>query len=163
MSVDPDILAIQRKRRQEGRCIACGVTSSPDTLCAEHRKTLAYCPVCETLYTRRPGTPPRDSSAYCTSCLSAQSRQRHTGRTRTEWRSDIGRRRRQLLPEIIKHYKRKEPIPVIATALGLTSKQLDKLIQAARRYGEWPNGLQRKPSRRKAHHGKPQGNTRDER
>jgi len=72
MTIDPDILAIQRQRRQQGRCLACGKHTPRAALCVGCRKTLAYCPTCERLYTRRAALDASRATEYCSECRAQQ-------------------------------------------------------------------------------------------
>lgn len=149
---DPDILAIQRKRRQQGRCVACGKREEryrgrPATLCGGCVLTLAFCPGCESVYERKPGLTQGQASQYCTACNTAHKRA--DGRSWSGYIADIRARRRRLLPELIKRYRKPGVSQAKAgAALGLTRAQTDQIIRDARMHGEWPEGL-----RRRAHHG----------
>lgn len=151
MTTDPDILAIRRKRRREGRCLNCGVKAPRAVLCAVCRATLAYCAMCEALYTRRPGLDKRRGSEYCTDCGAASARGRRSRRTKTEYIAAAQAWRHAQLPEIVRRYRKKEPVIQIAQALGITPTVCHRLIRDARLHGEWPAGLWRCRHKEKAH------------
>ena len=155
MTHDPDILAIQRKRRQEGYCIQCGRRVScpngrPPVLCGSCRKTLAYCPNCERLFERRPNMNPRHATEYCPTCNTLNKRVTAGKRPRTQYIADIQAKRHALLPELIKRYKKGEHLGAVGAALGMDRSQVDRIIRDARVRGEWPPELRR--NRRKVMH-----------
>lgn len=156
MSVDPDILAIRRKRRQEGKCAACGARSGRLALCDTHRATLAYCPDCADIYQRRASFPSTCATQRCPKCSTAVSRRKRGGRTRAQY---LATTQARLIPEIMARYRKGEPLDKTARAVGLTRIQIDHLISYARKSGKWPKGLRRVG---RDGHGKPGRNTRDE-
>lgn len=79
MTVDPDIRAIRRQRRQEGRCMACGERTPHAALCVSCRATLAYCPACEALYARRVRFAADRATEYCADCRAQQYRRKCAG------------------------------------------------------------------------------------
>lgn len=79
MITDPDIRAIRRQRRQQGRCMACGERTPHAALCADCRATLAYCPACEALYPRRKRFAADRATEYCADCRAQQYRRKCAG------------------------------------------------------------------------------------
>lgn len=148
--IDPDILSIQRGRRQRGECLICGRKAPRAVLCVEHRAAWAYCPTCENIFPRRPALNPAFSSEYCTACDTESARKRRGMRTKAEYLADIQAFRHSLLPELIKRYRRREPVNQIAAALGITPTVCNRIIRDARKRGEWPAGLWRCRHRKKA-------------
>lgn len=159
MTHDPDILAIQRKRRQEGHCIPCGrpvecPNGRPPVLCEGCREKLAYCPNCERLFARRKNMNPRHATEYCAACNTLNKRTTAGKRPRAQYITDIQAKRHALLPTLIKYYRSGENLTMVAPALGLTRPQIDRIIRDARARGEWPDELRRNPHRRKATNGR---------
>ena len=138
---DPDVLSIQRKRRQQGRCLRCGVKTR-GTLCIACRVAWRACPRCERVYDRRDachnGARP---SCYCKPCHNIQVH--GVCRTAAE---DRARRRaapHPLLPAIMRMYRRGLPSPEIGAALGISDNTVRQIITRARKNGQWPAGLRR--------------------
>ena len=151
---DPDILAIQRKRRQDGYCIPCGrrvacPTGRPPVLCEACRKKLAYCPACEAIYPRRANLNPRHATEYCPTCNKLNKRASAGKRPYHQYLADIQAKRHALLPELIKRYRRGEHLAAVAVAIGMTRSQTDRIIRDARMRGEWPEELRRNQHRKR--------------
>lgn len=145
MTIDPDILAIRRRRRQQGRCVACGKHAGIAVLCAGCRTTLVYCPRCEELRARPPGARHTCSSLYCPPCNTQRSREYHGWHgTVAEYQERRRARRRELLPHVIRRYRAGENLSATARALGLTREEIDHMISQARTRGEWPAELRRR-------------------
>lgn len=143
MTTDPDILAIRRRRRQEGRCLACGARVPRTALCGTCRARLAYCPVCETVYPRRAGLDPRRATEYCRACMTLAVRKRTGARSYDRYLADVQALRHRVLPEILRRYARGENLTSVAHVLGLTRSQIDRIIRDARLRSEWPAELRR--------------------
>lgn len=143
MTVDPDLLAIQRQRRQQGRCLHCGTRTPRAALCAACRETRRYCPRCEVVWEldRPRRTPDGRSSAYCPPCGNITrngprpSRQRYLAAQRG---AD-----HPLLSEIIRRYRAGESYNTIARALQIPRGTVSSLITHARATGRWPARLAR--------------------
>lgn len=149
MTIDPDILQIRRKRRQEGDCLKCGVSivrrnGRPPVLCDRCIAAWAYCPNCEVLFERRPALNPRHATEYCPECNMLNKRISAGKRPYDRYLEDIQARRHEMLPDIIRRYKRGQNMTEAAIALGITRTQIDTLIRDARVRGEWPDELRRR-------------------
>jgi len=147
-AIDPDILAIQRKRRQKGLCVSCGrlerKNGRPAALCARCRTTLAYCPSCEALYARPTYLRAGHSSAFCRRCKMLYKREMEGKRSLDVYLAERRVKRHAVLPELIRLYKHGQTRAQIAVALGLSKDRIDTLISNARRQGEWPKELRRR-------------------
>lgn len=144
LTIDPDILAIRRRRRQEGRCVACGVRSGRAALCDVCRATLAYCAACGATYPRRPGLAVWCTSDYCTPCKVQYQREARGGVTCAEHSARLVARRQALLRQVIRLYRAGATYDAIATALDIPRSTLASVMTFARRRGEWPAGLRRR-------------------
>jgi hypothetical protein len=143
--IDTDLLAIQRKRRQQKRCLACGTPTPRAALCGVCRETLRYCPRCESVYdalfTSQRSRANGRSTAYCLPCAS-RVRNYH-GRTIGEYLAAQRERKHPQLEKAIRLYKRGLTYVQIADALGMNRGTLRSLVTHARRTGRWPASLKR--------------------
>lgn len=144
-TLDPDLVAIRRKRRQEKRCVSCGTPTPRAALCKACRQTLRYCPRCEVVYpadrTSQRSTANGRSSAYCLSCSNIV----RNGQRRS-WQSYLAEqqaRMHPLLPKMIRLYKQGLTYEHIADALGMKHGTLRAIIAHARATGRWPKKLAR--------------------
>jgi hypothetical protein len=146
MGIDPDLLAIRRRRRQAGRCVRCGATAGRAALCKACGADWRYCPKCENVYglaaVRSRSAVEGRTTAYCTPC--SRLIRRHSIRSWDERTAAAERRRRELLKKVIPLYKKGMTFREIAARLGMTTGSLSGWIGYARRRGEWPAGLTRK-------------------
>lgn len=149
-TTDPDLLTIQRRRRQQRRCLRCGAANIPRAaLCARCQPAWRYCPRCERVY---PVGEARDrradrATAYCWPCGSARDRARNAC-DRATYLAARRARREQLLPAVIRGYRAGARPATIAAALGIRPGQVYKLASNARRDGRWPPDLTWKEHRR---------------
>lgn len=154
MMTDPDILAIARKRRQEGRCVACGRASGRRAvLCRLCAEAWRYCPRCEAVYDAAL-VAGRDhggyTSLYCPPCHNImcngprQSRAAYLAQDRQHPR----------LKEIVRLYRKGLPYHEMAAALGMPLGTLSSIIVYARQTGRWPKGLKREVGKRAIVRGK---------
>ena len=143
--IDTDLLAICRKRRQQGRCVACGVAVPRAALCKTCRATLRYCPRCEAVYpaeeTSQRSTVNGRATAYCLPCGNAVRNKR--GRTRAQYLATLRAAEHPLLPRIRKLYRQGLTYVAIADTLGIPRGTLRAIVAYARKTGRWPKGLQR--------------------
>lgn len=143
--VDPDLLAIGRKRRQEKRCIACGVPTPRAALCASCRQTLRYCPRCEVLwpvghvtdYDAARGRATR----YCPACFNREVNGRR--QERAVYLAEMRERQHPQLRAIKRLYRQGLSYRQIADALGMNRGTLGGIIAHARRTGRWSKTLRR--------------------
>lgn len=142
MIIDQDRIVIHRKRRQERRCIRCGVRCSRTALCARCQPAWRYCPCCEAVY---PVADARDrrsdrATAYCQPCGDARDRARRP-RDLASYLAARRAERDRLLQKIIRGYKAGIRPATIAASLGLQPRQVYKLVANARADGRWPKAL----------------------
>lgn len=142
--VDPRL--VLRYRRKREMCLNCGKAVKKIVLCDCCRALLAYCPACEILYPRRSSLPAHCSSEHCKACVTRLSQGRRGGGSREEYNVRRKARRRALLPQIIAHRRAGLEYQEIADAMGMGITQITVLIRDARKHGEWPEELRRKPS-----------------
>lgn len=147
--MDPDILAIQRKRRQQGRCIRCGIKTPRAMLCLECRKEWRYCPRCENVYPVGKTTPD-DISYICVDCKRVHERRRNGSVPIEEYHAMRRAKADKRLHPVIRRYRRGESYKEIAGSLGISIGRLSAMIRTARRYGRWPEELRRQKKRRDA-------------
>lgn len=142
---DLDLISIRRKRRQEKRCLACGVPTPRAALCVGCRQSLRYCPRCEDVYpaanaSQRSDTDGR-STAYCVPCGNAV--RNHRGRTRAEYLTEQRAHEHPQLARIKKLYKQGLTYDQIASALDMPRGTLSAVITHARETGRWSARLSR--------------------
>lgn len=142
---DTDLLAIRRKRRQEKRCLACGVSTPRAALCMACRQTLRYCPRCEQLHslaeTSQRSADSGRSTSYCLPCGNTVRNKR--GR---DWAAYLAEQRQQQhpkLPQIKRLYKQGLTYEQIADTLQMNRGTLRAVIAHARKTGRWPKQLTR--------------------
>lgn len=144
-AIDPDILSIQRKRRQQRRCVACGVPTPRAALCVACRQTLRYCPRCECVHllgeTSQRETKQGRSTSYCLPCGNAVRNGRK--QTRQGYLAEQQARTHPQLPQMIKLYKRGLTYTQIADELGMNHGTLRAVIAHARQTDRWPKRLSR--------------------
>lgn len=146
---DPDILAIRRRRLQEGRCVACGARSGWSALCTVCRQDQRWCPRCERVCALSEASR-RDAdrtSVPCRDCHRADQRVRQGTHARTgvpSWAAHI--------PTIVRLYRRNVPTAQIAAQFRVNPTTLRWYIAQARRRGLWPDGLTRGRCRRGSEH-----------
>jgi hypothetical protein len=142
-TIDPDMLAIWRRRRQQRRCLHCNKPTPRAALCKTCRQTRRYCPRCEVVWVipaPRP-TPNGRSTEYCFPCANLV---RNGPRpTRAVYDEQQRERRHPLLGSIIKRYKSGQTYDTIAAALDIPRGTLTSIIVHARKTGRWPARLVR--------------------
>lgn len=146
--VDPDTRAIYRRRRQDGRCVACALRTPRATLCPLCRVRLCWCPRCETLW--ESSRPQKKASTWCPSCHREVRRQRDGDLPRSTYLTRCKKQAHPLLSKVIALYRTGLKIPQIAEALHIKHGTLRAIISHARKTGRWPKGLQRFASPRNA-------------
>lgn len=150
--IDPDLLAIRRKRRQARRCVACGRAVPRATLCKTCRSKWRYCPRCEDVYpaeaASQRSTANGRSSAYCLPCGNAVRNKR--GRTREGYLAAVRAAEHPLLPKVRELYRQGLTYVAIADALGIPRGTLRSIVAHARKTGRWPKRLWRATSRLKS-------------
>src|SRR5689334_5981365 len=110
--IDPDVLAITRKRRQQGRCVACGTPSGRCAFCAACEPRFNWCPCCETFRERTR----KETSSYCPTCDTAR-RPGHT--TRPHYLAAERAKRHPKLFTILRLYRNQLPYTQIAATLQM--------------------------------------------
>lgn len=145
--IDPDVLAIWRKRRQEKRCLNCGARTPRAALCARCRQTLRYCPRCEVVYdvsraSQKKRTGDGRSTCYCLPCSNRIRNGSHKRQTRDAYLSE----RQKHLQTIIRLYRSGMTYDDMARAAGISRGALSAFISYARKAGRWPEKLQRRRS-----------------
>lgn len=161
MAIDPDLLAIQHKRRQQGRCLRCGAPirrqsrgGQPPVLCAVCMATHRVCYVCERVLPIAcmigERTTAHHSVRRCRECGRAINR---------AWRQRNARPRRHTphaqLDRIIELYRAGMEMDAIAAALAMTPTALRGIIHYARKCGDWPRELYRAPARARVRRKRP--------
>lgn len=152
---DSDLLAIQRKRMQERRCVKCGaaeprINERLSIICRTcFDAGWRYCHACETIkpvtactIRRTPG--PR-ASVRCKACDVAQCTERRR-RVEVDYATRRARERAQVdarLQEIVKLYRAGLTIREIAETLGDPYGTVMHTIHCAREDGRWPKKLKR--------------------
>lgn len=139
-NIDPDLLSIQRRRRQQRRCLHCGTPTPRAALCGMCRQTRRYCPRCEAVWT---ATKPRGPwpTEYCPPCHNVavngtrEPRDRYLAKQRASTHPK--------LRQIIKLYRAGATWNAIAAALDIPRGTLTSIIHHAKRTGRWPKGLAR--------------------
>lgn len=140
---DSDLIQIQRKRRQQGRCIQCGQPTPRAALCKACRQALRYCPRCEAIYPASAASQ-RDTGRSTSYCLPCSNLVRNGERVpRAMWRVQTAARAHPKLARIQRLYRNGLTYPQIAAAVGLSTGGLSALIAHARRTGRWPRRLRR--------------------
>lgn len=146
VTIDPDLLSIRRKRRQEKRCLFCGVPCPRAALCAYCRQTLRYCPRCEALWHIKrisPSDAARGrSTLYCRWCANVQVNGRRL--RRPDYLATLRERQHPRLSAIKRLYRQGLTYPQIAAALDMNRGTLGGIIAHARRTGRWPAALRRR-------------------
>jgi hypothetical protein len=139
-AIDQDLLSIQRRRRQQRRCLHCGTPTPRAALCRTCRQTRRYCPRCETVWeANRPRGP--WPTEYCPPCHNVavngerEPRERYLAKQRASMHPK--------LRQIIKLYRAGATYPAIAAALGIPRSALGSIIHHARQTGRWPKHLER--------------------
>jgi hypothetical protein len=145
MNIDPDLIAIRRKRRQERRCVQCGTPTPRAALCKACRQTLRYCPECAAIYPAKHAsarvTAQGQSAIYCLPCsnvLRNGKRQR-----RADYLTLMHAREHPQLRHIKRLYRQGLSYGAIASALKMSCGTLSATIAHARKTGRWPNALRR--------------------
>lgn len=144
-TIDPDVLAIWRRRRQEKRCLNCGARTPRAALCARCRQTLRYCPRCEAVYDASRASQKKyvgdgRATSYCLPC-SNRIRNNSMGRqTREAYLAG----RQKHLQTIIRLYRSGMTYGEMARVTGRSRGALASLISYARKAGRWPTTLQRR-------------------
>lgn len=143
--IDPDLLAIRRKRRQTKRCVNCGISTPRAALCKACRQTLRYCPGCDAIYPAEQAsarvTSGGQSAIYCLPCSNLvrngarQPRQTYLATMRAQQHPQLRRIKRL--------YKQGLSYPQIASAVGMNRGTLSATIAHARKTGRWPSTLRR--------------------
>ena len=151
MMPDIDLLAIQRKRRREKRCLKCGKATPRAALCETCRATLRYCPRCETIVplseaSAREARNGR-ATAYCLPCDAERGRLRMARRTKAEYLAEQAAHQHPKLAQIIVLYRNGMPYAAIAERVGMTTSAMGMVIVFARRTGRWPKELRRQRNR----------------
>lgn len=138
---DPDLLQIRRKRRQQGRCVACGLKVPRAALCEACRATRRWCPRCQDLVplTQSSDKSPARASAYCLPCRNVVVNGVRV--PRAEYLATP--REHPKLKAIIRLYRKGLTIPQIAAALAMNDGTLRSDIHYARKTGRWPKNLAR--------------------
>ena len=129
--IDPDRLTITRKRRQEGRCVACGVRCGCQVLCDDCKPGLNYCPSCET-------TRPRTTRLTSSICWPCRRKQLGQG-TMAAYQA---RRRAQphaQLAVVVRLIRKGLTYRQIGERIGLTRAGVRAIVFRARQRGQWPN------------------------
>jgi len=139
---DPDILAIQRKRRQQGRCLQCGKKAPRAMLCRTCREHWRYCPACEAVYDVDAAIPGR-TVRYCRPCDTLRTRKRRDMVSWQEYTTGVRAKSDARLTRIIARYRAGQSYDTIASALGITKGQLSGIINHAKQTGRWPAKLKR--------------------
>lgn len=154
-TADHDILAIQRRRRQERRCVACGADSPRDTLCATCRRTLRYCPRCERIVPKEQAhnghSRPTRSSVWCQECHKTR-RRRQPDRDWPAYLAEQAAQQHTHLRAIVRLYRKGLTLDAIGARLSMPAGTVRSVIAAARRTGRWPQGLSRTKGWRKKTH-----------
>lgn len=146
MTHDPDLLAIQRKRRQDGRCLKCTTRAPRAALCAACRAEWRYCPRCERVHrldeSYAPSSAGGRSTAYCRPCgnIVRNGPQCSRAERLAADRARVLARVAKVLPL----YRRGVPMREIAAKLQMSSGALSGLISHARTHGLWPDDLRRR-------------------
>jgi hypothetical protein len=142
---DPDLLAIRRRRRQDGRCVQCGAPTPRAALCKACRQTLRYCPGCSAIYPAEQAsariTSGGQSAIYCLPCSNVVRngvRQR-----RADYLATMRATQHPQLGRIKRLYKQGLTYPQIAERIGMNRGTLSATIAHARKTGRWPNTLRR--------------------
>lgn len=142
---DPDLLVIRRKRRQEKRCINCGVPVPRAALCKACRQTLRYCPGCSAIYPAEQAsariTSGGQSAIYCLPC--SNTVRNGVRQPRADYLATMRAHQPPQLGRIKRLYKQGLSYPQIASAVGMNRGTLSAVIAHARKTGRWPNALRR--------------------
>ena len=145
MTTDADILAIQRQRRQQRRCVRCGKPSSRSTLCAGCMASYQYCPMCEAIYERPPSRKAHGSRAseYCAACDRKHYAATSTKRSPAEYHATRREKAFVHLPAVVRLYRQGCTYVAMGAALGLHPDAVNAIVRRARAAGCWPEGLRR--------------------
>jgi len=139
---DPDLLAIRRKRRQEKRCLACGVPVPRAALCKMCRQTLRYCPRCEDVYAiPATETPDGRATLYCPPCRNVATN--GVRQPRDVYLASVRASQHPKLKQIIRLYRDGLSLSQIGRHLGKPTPTVASIIRHARRTGRWPRTLRR--------------------
>jgi hypothetical protein len=147
MTHDPDLLAIQRKRRREKRCLSCGTPTPRASLCKTCREKWCYCPRCEAVYPEANASARTRALGRCAIyCLPCSNTMRREAAGRRTWATYLAERQAQQHPQlrnVIRLYRAGWTHDAIAPAVGLSRGGLASLIWRARQRGQWPEKLRR--------------------
>lgn len=145
MQPDPDVLAIIRRRRQAGRCAACGTDAGRAALCAVCQATMRYCSNCEAVWTlvapRPSDEASKRASAWCPDCKRAE----RGSPSRAVYLARMKAQRHPKLRLMIALYREGFTMDAIAQQLGMPRGTLGAVISHARATGRWPRSLWRTP------------------
>ena len=145
--IDPDLQSIRRKRRQEKRCIACGVRVPRAALCKACRRALRYCPGCDAVYPAAQAssraTSGGQSAIYCLPCSNALRNGKQARVTRPAYLQTMRATEHPQLRQIKRLYRQGLSYPQIADAIGMCRGTLSATIAHARKTGRWPKTLRR--------------------
>jgi hypothetical protein len=140
---DPDLLAIRRKRRQQGRCVVCGLRMPRAALCTVCRQAWRWCVRCGDIVPIEQSSDkaPSRSSAYCLPCRNVVVNGPRV--PRAEYLAATRTRSHPKLKTIIRLYRKGLTLPQIAAALAMNEHTLKAIIFYARKTGRWPKNLTR--------------------
>lgn len=146
MMQDSDLIAIQRKRRREKRCLRCGVQTPRAALCLACRAAWRYCPRCEAVYPAEQASQRRAADGRATAyCLPCGNIIRNGEKTpRAEYIAQRRRTRDVRIAQALRLYRRGVSYAEMAQQLGVTKGALSGLIGYARVCGAWPATLHRR-------------------
>lgn len=152
MTIDPDLLHIQRKRHREKRCLACGIPTPRASLCVGCRATLRYCPRCERVYPKAEANQETPyPTVYCRGCsagIQLAQRRRGGAAPMEAYRAAIRARTQPMIDRMIALYRAGRTYGEIARAMDLSPGTVRGTIARAQRTGRWPKGLTRQPRRK---------------
>lgn len=150
MTIDPDILAITRRRRQEARCVACGrAVGRRAVVCKGCAVAWRYCPMCEAVYDAalvRGRSLGGRTSMYCPPCHNVACN--GPRRSRAMYLATIQGQQHPQLKQIMRLYRQGLPYREMAAALGMPLGTLGSIIVHARKTGRWPKTLRREVGKR---------------
>ncbi len=145
---DPDLLAIQRKRRQQGRCLRCATRVPRAALCVPCRADWRYCPRCERVHPIAESSQRDDARRATSYCLPCDNVITNGVRpSRAERHAAERARLTARLAKALPLYRRGVPTRAIAAQLGMSEGALSGMISRARWLGLWPADLRRLPPR----------------
>ena len=140
MTHDPDLLAIQRKRRQEGRCLRCAVRTPRAALCPAYRAEWRYCPRCERVYPRTEARTPNGTQGRATEyCRPCGTRLRSGERApRAVWLAQSNAARDARFAVALRLFRRGLSYAEVGRRMGLSKGAVSGLAAYARACGKWP-------------------------